>query len=405
MACPVPTTGNAFLSGILAHIDCQAQTLGSSGYQALANPGSSASLILTALLTLFIAFFGIRMLLGHIPDTSEVVRASLKIGVVLLLASSWSAYRTIAYDGVLRGPAEIVETIGTPAGLPGAGGGLVARLQAVDDAIVAFIVTGTGRFDLAGAAQPDAPTTPVGRTPVSDDFAFGIARIAYLAGAIGALGLVRLVGGILLALAPLFAGLLLFDATRGLFMGWLRMLVASALAALAVTIVLAVQLSVLEPWLTDVLARRAVRIATPAAPLELLVLTVSFALIQWAMIAAAIRIAFATSQLTWLTRQLAGRASEMRVYDARALPVTSQDVSLAQASRASAVAEAVATAQRREMSRIENYGSRVPGDSLTMRANGERGTMATPATTPIGQSYRRNARRVSAAATSRSRRA
>ncbi len=404
MACPVPTTGSAFLSGILAHIDCQAQTLGSSGYQALANPGSSASLILTALLTLFIAFFGIRMVLGHVPDTGEVVRASIKVGIVLLLATSWSAYRTIAYDTVLRGPAELVEAIGTPSALPGAEGGLVARLQAVDDAIMAFIVTGTGRFDLGVAAQSGSPPIPVERAAVSDDFAFGIGRIAYLAGTIGALGLVRLVGGILLALAPLFAGSLLFDATRGLFMGWLRMLVASALAAVAVTLVLAVQLSIIEPWLSDVLARRAAKIATPAAPLELLVLTLSFSVIQWAMVAAAVRVAFVTTSLTWLPKPFSTSEGTMNARN-REVPVPrNADVDRGQTSRAYAIAEAVSATQRREVSASGSAASRIPNEILMTRTAGERGALQSQTIAPIGQSYRRTARRVSAAATSRSHR-
>ena len=403
MACPVPTTGNAFLSGILAHIDCQAQTLGSSGYQALANPGSSTSLILTALLTLFVAFFGIRMLLGDVPDIGDVVRASLKVGIVLLLATSWSAYRTIAYDTVLRGPAELVEAVGAPSDLPGAAGGLVSRLQAVDNAIVTFIVKGTGRFDLTTAPQPGSQIIPVGRTPVSDDFAFGIARIAYLAGAIGALGLVRLTGGILLALAPLFAGLLLFDATRGLFMGWVKMLVASALAALVVTVVLAVQLSILEPWLSDVLAQRAARFATPAAPLELLVLTLSFALIQWAIIAASVRIAFTAAPAHWLSKAFLARGDIRTMNDQQSRMTITTDADRGQTSRAYVVAEAVASAQRREGANSTGSGSRIPDAMMMTRMNNERGE--TPRAIPVGQSFRRTTRRVSAAATSRSGRA
>ena len=57
MACPSVTTGGQVLAETLSHLDCQAQTLGSFGFQSLAAPGSPASLALTGLLTLFIAMF------------------------------------------------------------------------------------------------------------------------------------------------------------------------------------------------------------------------------------------------------------------------------------------------------------------------------------------------------------
>ena len=48
--CPRLSTGEAFLSTLLRHIDCQAQTIGADGYQALAAPGSPFALALTGLL-------------------------------------------------------------------------------------------------------------------------------------------------------------------------------------------------------------------------------------------------------------------------------------------------------------------------------------------------------------------
>ena len=54
-ACITPQSGSGFLAGMLNYVDCQAQTIGETGYQALASPTSSVSLALTALLTVFIA--------------------------------------------------------------------------------------------------------------------------------------------------------------------------------------------------------------------------------------------------------------------------------------------------------------------------------------------------------------
>ena len=82
---------SAFLESVLISIDCHAQTLGAQGYQAMAMPGSSLSLMLTGLLTIFIALIGYRMLLGETPTVREGVIAFLKVGIVFALAMSWSS--------------------------------------------------------------------------------------------------------------------------------------------------------------------------------------------------------------------------------------------------------------------------------------------------------------------------
>ena len=107
MACTPVITGEAFLERTLAHIDCQAQLIGSYGYQALGQPGSAASTLVVSLLTLFIAFFGIRLLFGPPPGARDLVFDVLKVGIVLTLAFSWPAFRTVVYDLTLKGPAEV----------------------------------------------------------------------------------------------------------------------------------------------------------------------------------------------------------------------------------------------------------------------------------------------------------
>ena len=106
VACPA-ISDDAFLSSVLGHIDCQAQTLGASGYQAMAAGGSASSLILGGVLTIFIAIFGYRLILGDTPDWRSGILTVVKLGVVLVLATSWPAFRTLAYDVALKGPAEL----------------------------------------------------------------------------------------------------------------------------------------------------------------------------------------------------------------------------------------------------------------------------------------------------------
>ena len=78
MACPSVPTGGLFLERALAHLDCQAQSVGSFGFQSLATPGSPAALALTGLLTLFVAIYGIRLLFGPGDEPRSAVNAALK---------------------------------------------------------------------------------------------------------------------------------------------------------------------------------------------------------------------------------------------------------------------------------------------------------------------------------------
>lgn len=396
MACPT-LPGDGFLSTLLRFIDCEAKTIGANGYQALAAPDSTFSLILASLLTLFIALFGYRMMLGHVPSVREGVLAFVKIGIVLVLATSWPAYRTLVYDTAFRGPAELSASIGGASSLPGAPGGMVSRLEAADRAFVSLAIFGAGQPATLEQAADRMPPPFAG----FEAFALGGARILYLIGIVGAFAAVRLVAGLLLALAPIFFAFLLFDATRGLFEGWLRVLAGAALGALGVSIILGVQLALLEPWLSSLLAARAANIAVPNAPVELLVVTTLFCLTLAAMIWAVARLAMGfrfPSVWQWAVdamaaRQEAAPGERQPVQPSAAIPA-------AERSRAIAIADAVASSQRRETGDVPAQGfagTRVPVQAAARDA-------AVPIAVPLGQSYRRRAvGRVSASAGRRDR--
>src|SRR6185436_16322673 len=201
-------------------------------------------------------FLGYRMLLGHTPAVRDGVLALVKIGVVLALATSWTAYRTLIYDVALRGPAELAANVGLPA-----------------------------------AAPPPPGTRAPEMFPGFNTFALSWARVTYLVGALGAFALVRLTAGLLLALGPFFIAFLLFDGTRGLFEGWVRVLAGAALGALATALVLGVELALLEPWLADLLARRYAGQPIAGAPVELFAATLLFALVLFGTLLASARVA------------------------------------------------------------------------------------------------------------------
>lgn len=295
IACPAIITGDNFVARILTHIDCQAQLIGSYGYQALGQPGSAAATLMSVLLTLFIALFGLRLMFGPVPGPRDLVADVLKIGIVLTLAFSWPAFRTLVYDVTIKGPGEIAAGIDPQAGKSST---LASRLQAADDAIVRLTEVGAGRH--TGAYIDDAgPGGTFAGTALEDEASFGSARLAFLAGLIGSLALLRIAAGLLLALAPLAAGLLLFDVSRGLFSGWLRGLVLTLVGSVGVTLVLRVELAILEPWLADALRVRALGYAVPSAPTELFAMNIAFALVQFAIIWLLARVAFTRGWRAW----------------------------------------------------------------------------------------------------------
>jgi type IV secretion system protein VirB6 len=279
---------------------------------------------------------------------------------------------------------------------------LVGRLQGLDRGVLALIETGTGRLDVASVAQAGASGV---RMPIGDDFALGFARVAYLAGTIGALAFVRLVAGLLLALAPLFAGLLLFEATRTFFMGWLRMLAASALGALTVSIILAVELSIAEPWLSNVLALRAARYATPAAPVELLVMTLAFSALLIGAIFVGVKIAFNPAVARAVLVPARGLAeTTVQAFGGQSRADQERRDQAREMSRAYGVAQGVASAQRREMALSEAMPSR-RSVGVAEASNASRARDGVPqAIMRFGQGHKRTAQRVSAASAQRSQR-
>jgi type IV secretion system protein VirB6 len=409
--CSPLAPGSGFIQSVLAFLDCQAQILGARGWQALAAPGSTLGLLLMGFLTLFVALFGYRLLLGQGPDVRSGVIAFVKIGIVFALATSWGAYSVLVYDVVNRAPAQLASEIGTPSALPGTGGDLVARLDGADRAFVALAVLGEGLPPVPQGNQSAVITgVPPQPYPGFNTYAIAGSRMLFLIAAIAGLGAVRLIAGLLLAVGPFFIAFLLFDNTRSLFEGWVRVLAGAALAALGISIALAVELALIEPWLTDLLARRTADEWLPGMPVELLVVTLSFALIVLALLYASAKTAFAFRLApVWqaVTERVArSAAAEERRFAAAA--AARRDAPPAEArSRAATVVDAVASTQRREsaniavaVSRGQSGGGEAAGPAQSAAAaSAGRAAPASLAPSPLGQSFRRRTRgRVSASA-------
>jgi type IV secretion system protein VirB6 len=396
-ACSAVGQGSGFVSSITGYVDCQAQTLGSGAWAALSTPGSTLQIVLTGFLTIFIALIGYNLLLGRSLTVRSGTLAFVKIGAVFALATSWPAYRTVVYDLVTDGPGQLVSEIGPRAGVVGSDGTLLQRLDQTDQAFVQMSILGPGYVN-------PGPETQIPPPPFAgfDAFALGGSRMIFLVTAIGGLAVIRAITGLMLALGPFFIAFLLFDGTRSLFEGWVRVLAGTALAAVGVSIALGLELALLEPWLSAALARRMAGEALPSLSVELFVIACLFALIVIAALYACTRTARAFRlpaivRLEEAETPLSAQRTRSRSASGEAARSRAPQY---ERTRAEAVAGIVHSTMLRE--RAELIGAGAPATGIA-RAAQARSSDVEPGrrTVPLGKSFRRGGARVSATATKR----
>lgn len=391
--------GSGFVSSTTSYIDCQAQALGSGAWAALAAPGSTLGIVLTGFLTIFIALIGYNLLFGRTFTVREGTLAAVKIGAVFALAMSWPAYRTLVYDLIVDGPNQIVAEIGPRAGVVGSDGTLLQRLDGVDQALGQLAILGPG--NLAASEVDVAPPPFAG----FDAFALGGGKILFLLTAIAGLASVRLVSGLMLALGPFFIAFLMFDSTRSLFEGWIRVLAGAALAAIGVAIALGLELALLEPWLSGVLARRMAGEALPTLSTELFVISCFFAILVLVALLGCARVARGFRLAPLLG---AGPVPGVRSTGTIAHVPAGRERRTAsdEPGRAAAVASILAASSRRDRGDIAPNTS---GAVAAMGRGDDRGVSSSPgerAQVPVGHSFRRrSSSRVSAIAGRRDARA
>ncbi|WP_454760513.1 type IV secretion system protein [Caulobacter segnis] len=360
------------VQGLIGSVDCRVHDLAQTGYAALAGPGSPVALLLTGLMTLYVVFIGYRLMLGRGGlRVGDATMSVLKVGIVVALATNWPFFQTLVYDTLTKAPAEV-------------GGLLLGQnahpFLALQDAFDGLQKSATL---MASRASVGAAATQGG--PGFGAFAVNTGGMTLVLSSLGVLLASKVVLAILLALAPLVAGLLLFETTRGLVEGWLKAMIALALIPLTATLTLSLELAMLAPSLKALAeARSAQQFAAfdigPAV--TVLVLTLVFALV---MVLSVIALGVIAAGLR-LPRGLVGAAWN----DVTATPeapryATSQVEPL---SRAATVAAAAAALERRDApSSSDPIGPRL----LTIVA--DRGPAAQPAyvgsSAPLGQTYRR----------------
>ena len=393
--CPATPAGAGFISSMTGYVDCQAQVLGSGSWQALATPGSTLMVVLTGFLTIFVALIGYNLLLGRTLNVREGTLAFVKIGAVFALATSWPAYRTLVYDLVTDGPGQLVSEIGPSGGVVGSDGSLVQRLDLADQELAQLAILGPGNLPPNDDTQVPPPFAGF------DGFALGGSRISFELGAVGSLGVIRIVSGLLLALGPFFIAFLLFENTRSLFEGWVRVLGGAALGSIGVSVALGLELAFIEPWVGNVLARRMAGEALPDVSVELFVSVCFFSMLVGGALFASARLtqAFRLAPLLRVLPPLAVKAdANTRQLEDNLHKVAANQT---QRSRAAAIASMLVSMNEREGRELvlptSNLGQGAGSVSIIQSAN-DRSALPTP----VGRSFtRRPLSRASASASRR----
>lgn len=206
--------GNGVAAALRA-VDCVAGETMTAAFGRMFAPGGAMVTVLTILLGLFVAWFGINLLLGRANlSVRSLTPRMMTMGAVLTLVTSWVAYSTLVLNLTVGGPDWIAGVI---TGSPGSATQVFA--QKID------VV-----FQALQQASPQTEGKDVGA--FSPEGMMWLGAMLFLLGTVGVLVTARIALAVLVAVGPIFVVLALFQGTRGLFTGWLKGLVMLALVPL-----------------------------------------------------------------------------------------------------------------------------------------------------------------------------
>ncbi len=207
--------GNGVAAALRA-VDCVAGETTAAAFGRLFAPGGALLTVLTILLTLYVAFFAINLLLGRASlGIRSLTPRMMTLGLVLTFVTSWVAYSSVVWNLAVGGPDQIATII---TGSQGSATQVFA--QKID---VVF-----------QALQQASPGQAEGKdiSAFSPEGMMWLGAMLFLLGTVGVLVTARIALAVIIAVGPVFVVMALFSGTRGLFAGWLKGLVMLALVPL-----------------------------------------------------------------------------------------------------------------------------------------------------------------------------
>ncbi|WP_068876359.1 type IV secretion system protein [Phenylobacterium sp. CCH9-H3] len=270
---------DGLIRGVLATVDCQTRVYAQSGYEALTSGSPVFQTALTALLTIYVALVGYRLMFAQgSMRLSDAPGIALKIGAILALVTSWSTFQALVFDVADRAPVEIAALVSAP--MQDARSSLAASpVDGLQAAYAEFSETGAAYGKIAGpnAKGYSSPQAAAAETTAA------ASGVIFLTSA-GVISAATLAIGVLTAVGPIFIALALIPATRGLFVGWVRALVAAALVPLVAWLLIVLMLAVLDPWVAALAEQRIAQRLEPQTAMSASALVFVFAAGQAALV-------------------------------------------------------------------------------------------------------------------------
>jgi len=326
-ACAAGGAGD--IAGLLNSVDCFTALYVERAYARLFGEAGALMPALIGALTIYVALYGYRLMLGGSVRLPDLARRFALIGVLFAFVGNWPAYQTVFVNTVSGGAEDVAALLQSAASGTAPRSGLSESLGETLDAMTTLAADGA-------PARADAPLTPVDIAPPRAPAGVSAATMIWLSAAIvgvssaGVLIVIKASLGFLLALGPAFLFLALFRQTRGLTEGWLRTIAGGMFALIFTTLATSMALLVIDPMVAAAADARAAGRSASQSAFTLMIACIVFAMLVRQSLAVTARLAGA-----W---RLPG-ASE----DERPAPPAAESVarlSLPPASRVDAIAAA-----------------------------------------------------------------
>ncbi len=206
--------GNGVAASLRA-VDCVAGATAQDAFGRLFGTDGALLPALTILLTLYVAFFAFSLITGRGQlSISALTPRMLTLGMVLTFATSWMAYQGFVWSLAVGAPDQLAGL------LTGTSGSSTQVFGDKIDVVFGALVQNAG----GDVGESTSTFSPPGL--------LWLGGTLLLLGTVGLLVTCKIALAILLALGPVFVVLALFEATRGLFAGWLKGVVLMAFTPL-----------------------------------------------------------------------------------------------------------------------------------------------------------------------------
>jgi len=206
-------------SGVAASlrgVDCAASATAQAAFGRLFGADGGLLTALQVLLAIYVAFFGYSLITGRSRlGISALTPRMMTLGLVLTFATSWAAYQGVVWNLAVGAPNQIAGI------LTGVEGSATQVFADKIDIVFATLIDASGPQAMQGASSTFSPPGLL-----------WLGGTLLLLGTVGVLATCKIALALLLALGPVFVVLALFNATRGLFTGWLKGVVMLAITPL-----------------------------------------------------------------------------------------------------------------------------------------------------------------------------